>query len=228
MLTEVFWLLDPLEHNPWPHHATIIGCEPWRKSHGLLPRWASASHRPGRGQSADHPAFAPGCENSLQSDCPRDHVRSDKWARAGRCRGHLAIRSREPESVFAMKPWSRSEQRLPRAFMARALTADCRPAGRLAIDQDWGGPNSDLSACDVTDILKEAPFGAAWKHNRGAKLAVCASLAQTSRIAGADRNRASFAQPFLREGVRRGTRRPTEIQRIDQRARRRRPIPVVR
>jgi glycosyltransferase involved in cell wall biosynthesis len=25
LLTELSWLLDPLEHNPWPHHATISG-----------------------------------------------------------------------------------------------------------------------------------------------------------------------------------------------------------
>ena len=25
LLTELCWLLDPLEHNPWPHHATISG-----------------------------------------------------------------------------------------------------------------------------------------------------------------------------------------------------------
>ena len=25
VLTELSWLLDPLEHNPWPHHATISG-----------------------------------------------------------------------------------------------------------------------------------------------------------------------------------------------------------
>jgi hypothetical protein len=25
LLTELSWLLDRLEHNPWPHHATISG-----------------------------------------------------------------------------------------------------------------------------------------------------------------------------------------------------------
>jgi hypothetical protein len=42
LLTELSWLLDPLEHNPWPHHATISGASLGGDSYGLLPRWAAA------------------------------------------------------------------------------------------------------------------------------------------------------------------------------------------
>ena len=88
LLTELSWLLDPLEHNPWPHHATISGASLGitRTAYcrvGRLPRVAL-----GRGQGADRLAFAPRCKNSLLPDRPRDHVRSNKWARAGRRRGH--------------------------------------------------------------------------------------------------------------------------------------------
>ena len=88
LLTELSWLLDPLEHNPWPHHATISGASLGITRDGLLPRRASSSRPPGRGQSADCLAFAPGCKNSLLSDCPRDHVGSNQWARAGGRGGH--------------------------------------------------------------------------------------------------------------------------------------------
>ena len=54
ILTEVFWLLDPLEHKSVASSRHHIGCEPWCKSHGLLPRWASPSRRPGRGQLLGH------------------------------------------------------------------------------------------------------------------------------------------------------------------------------
>jgi hypothetical protein len=34
-------------------------------------------------------------------------------------------------------------------------------AGRLALDQDWAA-ELELSACDVNEVIKEGPFGAAW------------------------------------------------------------------
>ena len=61
LLTELSWLLDPLEHNPWPHHATISGASlgMTRAAYcrvGRLPRVPL-----GRGQGADRVAVAPRC-----------------------------------------------------------------------------------------------------------------------------------------------------------------------
>ena len=115
LLTELSSLLDLLEHNPWPHHATISGASLGitRAAYcrvGRLPRVAA-----GRGQSSDCLAFASGCENSLQSDYPGDHVGSDKWARAGRCRGHPCdpkqgaggvLRRRLGAVPHSVRPWA--------------------------------------------------------------------------------------------------------------------------
>ena len=88
LLTELSWLLDPLDHNPWPHHATISGASlgVTRAAYcrvGRLPRVPL-----GEDKALIAIAFAPGCTNSLLLDRPRDHVGSNTWARAGRRRGH--------------------------------------------------------------------------------------------------------------------------------------------
>ncbi len=86
LLTELSWLLDPLEHNPWPHHATISGATLGitRDAYcrvGRLPRVPL-----GEDKALIALLSAPGCENPLLSCCPRGHVRSDAGARAGRRR----------------------------------------------------------------------------------------------------------------------------------------------
>ena len=88
LLTELSWLLDPLEHNPWPHHATISGASlgVTRTAYcrvGRLPRVPL-----GEDKALIALLSRQRCENSLLSDRPRDHVGSNKWARAGRRRGH--------------------------------------------------------------------------------------------------------------------------------------------
>jgi hypothetical protein len=159
MLTEVFWLLDPLEHNPWPHHATISGA-----SLGVS---RTAYCRVGR-----LPRIALGEDKALITLLSRQdaRIRYSPTVRAitsGRTNGRapggvadtLAIRSREPEAFCdeALEPFRTAFARALWRGRLRRLQA----AGRLAIDQDWGA-QLGLSACDVTDILKEAPFGAAW------------------------------------------------------------------
>jgi hypothetical protein len=159
LLTELFWLLDPLEHNPWPHHATISGA-----SLGVS---RTAYCRVGR-----LPRVALGEDKALVALLSRQDARiryspTIRVITSGRTNGRapggvadtLAIRSREPETFCdeALEPF--------RTAFARALWRGrlrrMQAAGRLAIDQDWVA-QLGLSACDVNDILKEAPFGAAW------------------------------------------------------------------
>ena len=200
--------------------------EPWHNSHGLLPRRASASRCPGRGQSADRLAFAPGCENSLLSDCPRDHVGSDKWARAGRCRGHPCDPKPGAGRILRRRlgaiPHGVRARLMARAVATTACCGTSRARSRL------GGRTRTLGRATSMTSSKSPAFGAAWSVDRGSKPAVCAAIAETGRIAGTDRHRASFAPPPPRRRLRRATTRPDEIQHIDPRARRRRSIPFVR
>jgi Glycosyl transferase family 2 len=159
MLTEVFWRLDPLEHNPWPHHATISGA-----SLGVT---RAAYCRVGR-----LPRVPLGEDKALVALLSRQDARiryspTIRVITSGRTNGRapggvadtLAIRSREPEAFCdnALEPFHTAFARALWRGRLRQLQA----AGRLAIDQDWSA-QFGLSACDVNDILKEAPFGAAW------------------------------------------------------------------
>jgi hypothetical protein len=159
LLTELCWLLDPLEHNPWPHHATISGA-----SLGIT---RTAYCRVGR-----LPRVALGEDKALiallsRQDAKIRYSPTIHVITSGRTNGRapggvadtLAIRSKEPEAFCddALEPF-------PTAF-ARALWRGrlrrLHAAGRLALDQDWAA-ELGLSACGVNDIIKEAPFGAAW------------------------------------------------------------------
>jgi hypothetical protein len=94
--------------------------------------------------------------------CPTAHVIT-----SGRTHGRapggvadtLAIRSKEPEAFCddALEPFRTAFDRALWRGRLRRLHA----AGRLALDQDWAA-ELGLSACDVNDVIKEAPFGAAW------------------------------------------------------------------
>jgi cellulose synthase/poly-beta-1,6-N-acetylglucosamine synthase-like glycosyltransferase len=159
LLTELSWRLDPLEHNPWPHHATISGA-----SLGIS---RTAYRRVGR-----MPRVPLGEDKALVALLSRQDARiryspTIRVITSGRTNGRapggvadtLAIRSREPEAFCdnALEPFHTAFARALWRGRLRQLQA----AGRLAIDQDWSA-QFGLSACDVNDILKEAPFGAAW------------------------------------------------------------------
>ena len=124
LLTELSWLLDPLEHNPWPHHATISGASLGITRAAYCRVGRLASRPAGRGQSADRLAFAPGCENSLLSDCPRDHVGSNEWARAGRRRGHPCRSEAGSRRHSVTRPWSHFARR-SRAPHGEGVCDDC-------------------------------------------------------------------------------------------------------
>jgi Glycosyl transferase family 2 len=159
LLTELFWLLDPLEHNPWPHHATISGA-----SLGVS---RTAYCRVGR-----LPRVPLGEDKALIALLSRQDARiryspTIRVITSGRTNGRapggvadtLAIRSKEPESFCddALEPFHTA---FARALWRRRLRR-LHAAGRLALDQDWAAQLA-LSACDVNDTIKESPFGAAW------------------------------------------------------------------
>jgi GT2 family glycosyltransferase len=159
LLTELSWLLDPLEYNPWPHHATISGA-----SLGVS---RTAYCRVGRlprvplGEDKALIALLSRQDGRIRYS-PTIHV-----VTSGRTNGRapggvadtLAIRSREPESFCddALEPFRTAFARALWRGRLRRLYA----SGPLALDQEWVA-NLRLSARDVRDIAKEAPFGAAW------------------------------------------------------------------
>ena len=135
LLTELSWLLDPLEHNPWPHHATISGA-----SLGIT---RTAYCRVGR-----LPRVALGEDKALIALLSRQDARiryspTIHVITSGRTNGRapggvaetLAIRSREPEAFCddALEPFRTAFARALWRGRLRRLHA----AGRLALDQDW-------------------------------------------------------------------------------------------
>jgi Glycosyl transferase family 2 len=159
LLTELSWLLDPLEHNPWPHHATISGA-----SLGII---RTAYCRVGR-----LPRVALGEDKALiallsRQDariryCPTAHVIT-----SGRINGRapggvadtLAIRSREPDAFCddALEPFGTAFARASWRGCLRRLHG----ARRLVLGQDWAA-ELGISPRDVDDIVTAAAFGAAW------------------------------------------------------------------
>ena len=164
LLTELSSLLDPLEHNPWPHHATISGA-----SLGIT---RAAYCRVGRlprvplGEDKALIALLSRQDARIRY-CPTVHAIT-----SGRTNGRapggvadtLAIRSREPDAFCddALEPFRAASARASWRGRLRRLHA----AGRLALDQDWAA-ELGLSACDVNDIIKESAFGAAWSVLEG-------------------------------------------------------------
>jgi Glycosyl transferase family 2 len=159
LLTELSWLLDPLGHDPWPHHATISGA-----SLGLT---RAAYCRVGR-----LPRVPLGEDKALIGLLSRQDARiryssTVHVITSGRTHGRapggvadaLAIRSREPDALcdealesfrvaFARAAWRGRLRRL-------------HGAGRLALDQYWAD-KLRISPREVNDIIREPAFGAAW------------------------------------------------------------------
>jgi GT2 family glycosyltransferase len=159
LLTELSWLLDPLEHNPWPHHATISGASLGitRKAYcrvGRLPRVPLGEDKALIALLSRHDARI--------RYCPTAHVITSGRT-LGRAPGGvadtLAIRSKEPDALCdaALEPFHRAFARAKWRGRLRRLHA----AGRLALNQDWAA-ELGLSPLDVTDIVGEPTFGAAW------------------------------------------------------------------
>ena len=159
LLTELSWVLDPVEHNPWPHHATISGASlgVTRTAYcrvGRLPRVPLGEDKALIGLLSR--------EDARIRYCPAIYVITSGRT-AGRAPGGvaetLAIRSREPEAFCddALEPFQTAFARASWRGRLRRLDA----AERLVLDQDWLA-ELRLSGGDVDDIFKEPSFGAAW------------------------------------------------------------------
>src|SRR5271169_6552213 len=159
LLTELSWLLDPLEHNPWPHHATISGA-----SLGIT---RTAYCRIGRlprvtlGEDKALVALLSRQDARIRY-CPTAHVITSgrtKGRAPGGVADTLAIRSREPDAFCddALEPFRTAFARASWRGQLRRL----HDAGRLALDQDWLA-ELGISAGDVNDLIQESAFGAAW------------------------------------------------------------------
>ncbi len=159
LLAELSWLLDPLDHNPWPHHATISGASlgVTRAAYcrvGRLPRVPLGEDKALIGLLSRQDARIRYCSTAHVITSGRTHGRAP-----GGVADTLALRSREPDAFCddALEPFRAASARASWRGRLRRLHA----AGRLALDQDWAA-ELGLSACDVNDVIKEAPFGAAW------------------------------------------------------------------
>src|SRR3984957_15271175 len=160
LLTELAWRLDPLEHNPWPHHATISGA--------TLGITRNAYCRVGR-----LPRVPLGEDKALivllsRQDariryCPAVHA-----VTSGRTQGRapggvadtLAIRSREPDAFCdeALEPFRTALARAAWRGRLRRLHG----AGPLALDRD-SALGLEIPAREVNGIAQESTFGAAWR-----------------------------------------------------------------
>jgi GT2 family glycosyltransferase len=159
LLTELSWLLDPLPHNPWPHHSTISGA--------TLGITRSAYCRVGR-----LPRVPLGEDKALvdllsRADariryCPTVHVITSgrtKGRAPGGVADTLAIRSREPEAVCdeALEPFRT-------AFARAAWRGRLRrrhSTGRLAFDRDWV-EKLKIPPHEIDDLMQESAFGSIW------------------------------------------------------------------
>ena len=159
LLTELSCVLDPLEHNPWPHHATISGASLGvaRAAYcrvGRLPRVPLGEDKALIGLLSR--------EDARIRYCPTVHVITSGRTN-GRAPGGVAdtlrIRSREPEAFCddALEPFQTAFDRALWRGRLRRLDA----AERFVLDQDWVA-ELGLSGGDVDDIFEEPAFGAAW------------------------------------------------------------------
>jgi hypothetical protein len=159
LLTELSWLLDPLGHDPWPHHATISGASlgVTRTAYcraGRLPRVPVGEDKALIALLSRHDARIRHCPTAHVITSGRTHGRAP-----GGVADALAIRSREPDAFCdeALEPFRV-------AFARAAWRGRLRRrhgAGRLALDQDWAA-KLGFSPREVNDIIQETAFGAAW------------------------------------------------------------------
>ena len=226
LLTELSWLLDPLDHNPWPHHATISGASlgVTREAYcrvGRLPRVPLGEDKALIALLSRHDARIRYCPTAHVITSGRTHGRAP-----GGVADTLAIRSREPDAFCddALEPFRTAFARAAWRGRLRRLHGAGSPCSRSRL----GGQTWDLRRERSRISSKSQHFRRGMGRHRGSKPAVCSAIVETGRIAGTDIHRASLARPPARRRLRRATTRPAEIQHIDQPARRRMSVQFVR
>ncbi len=159
LLTELSWLLDPLDHNPWPHHATISGASlgVTRAVYcrvGRLPRVPLGEDKALIGLLSRQDVRIRYCSTVHVITSGRTHGRAP-----GGVADALAVRSREPDAFCdeALEPFRVAFARAAWRGRLRRLHG----AGRLALDQDWA-TKLRISEQKVSNIIQEPTFGAAW------------------------------------------------------------------
>jgi hypothetical protein len=159
LLTELSWLLDPLGHDPWPHHATISGASlgVTRTAYcrvGRLPRVPVGEDKALIALLSRHDARIRHCPTVHVVTSGRTHGRAP-----GGVADALAIRSREPDAFCdeALEPFRVAFARAAWRGRVRQLHG----AGRLALDQDWA-TKLGISEQEVSNVIREPAFGAAW------------------------------------------------------------------
>ena len=159
LLTELSWLLDPLEHNPWPNHATISGASLGitRAAYcgvGRLPRVPLGEDKALIALLSRQDARIRYCPSVQVVTSARTNGRAP-----GGVADTLLIRSKDPEAFCdeALEPFRDAFARASWRGRLRRLHG----AGRLALDQEWAR-KLDISARDIREISKASAFGAAW------------------------------------------------------------------
>jgi hypothetical protein len=159
LLTELSALFDPLDHNPWPHHATISGA-------------SIAVTRDAYREVGGLPRLPLGEDKALVAElfrrdaklrfCPKVRVITS-GRMEGRARGGVADtlrkRNRDPASSCddALEPFRTAIKRAKWKGRLRRLHRD----GELSATGAWAG-ELRISAADARRISRAPTFGAAW------------------------------------------------------------------
>ena len=180
LLTELSWLLDPLEHNPWPHHATISGAS--------LAITRTAYCRVGRlprvplGEDKALIALLSRQDARIRY-CPAVHVITSGRTN-GRAPGGVAdtlrIRSREPEAFCdeALEPFRTAFARALWRGRLRRLHGAGTPCPRSRM----GARAWNFSAAGRRH-QQSVRIRRCMERHRGSKPVVCSAIAETGRIA---------------------------------------------
>ena len=159
LLTELSTLLDPLDHNPWPNHATISGASLaiTRKMYlqvGGLPRVPLGEDKALVAELSRHDAKLRFCPDIQVVTSGRLDGRAP-----GGVADTLRLRSNDPEAYCdeALEPFRAAMRRAKWRARLRRL----HRAGALGVNSQWAR-DLEASAAQARRICRASAFGAAW------------------------------------------------------------------